>query len=389
MMVCMDPALPWWWLRADEQRALGIGEGAQRTELGVVFGNARSPLRIELVAPHHDGPLRLGPLTVRLWGNAPDGAARLASLRGVLARRPGTDFRPDDVAWPIAEPAGGRVPSSTITHIIDVPSVCDRACTFCGVSQTAISRRTVTGSAIEVERRIAALEPTSVALFTGMDALVSPFIVDWVAAASARGARAQLIGPPRLHESAALAVPLARAGLRRYQTGLFGADAATHDVIAGRDGAFGALHEASAAFTAAGVEVELVTPLIAPLLAHLPAIVEAALVVTPQPLTLLAYAPDPVVGRAFDAQVAPYDTLGRALSALTEPRVRVDALPLCVLPHALRQGASHTLERTDEALVSEYPAEVCGPCVAKSRCPGVPRTVLTAVGTRGLAPLTR
>jgi hypothetical protein len=385
-------ALPWWWLRSDELEALGIGQGAERTALGVVFGDPSSPLRVELVPSAHDGPLRVGCVAVRLWTRAPvDARAPLQRIARLLASRRGDDFRPDETEALLAAQGTAvtspSAPPAARTIIVDVPSVCDRACSFCGVSRTPEAQRRPIGSAEAVERRIASASAGDTVLFTGMDALSNESIVEWVALAARRAARPVLIGPPRPARSAALAARLADAGLSRYQTGLFGDTASSHDAIAGRLGAFAALVEACDAFGRARVEIELVTPLVRPLLPALVAIARAAARLTSQPLTLLAYAPDPVVGRAFDDVVAPYDELSHALTAVAGERVRLDALPLCVIPDPLRAAAPSRLDRSDDELTTRHPADPCDGCAARTRCPGVPHTVLAAVGTRGLAPL--
>jgi hypothetical protein len=213
--------------------------------------------------------------------------------------------------------------------------------------------------------------------------------VAWVARAAERAPHVALIGPPRLGATADLAPSLARAGLRKYITALLGASEATHDRISGRAGAYRAVREAAAAMAAAGVTVELVTPLIRPLLGELPAIVDLAAEITPRDHTLLAYAPDAEVGGAFDPVVPPFDELREALAALGGRAVSVDALPLCVLPDAMRPHGGATLERTDVDLRVSYPEAICGACELRPRCPGLATTMERAVGTRGLVPLRR
>jgi hypothetical protein len=148
------------------------------------------------------------------------------------------------------------------------------------------------------------------------------------------------------------------------------------------------VREAAAAMRKAGVKVELVTPLIRPILADLGAICALAADLADGGHTLLAYAPDSMVGEGFDAVVPPFDELRAALAGLAGARVSVDALPLCVLPETMRPRGGARLDRTDARLQVGY-AAVCGECELKPGCPGFAATVGRAVGTVGLVALRR
>ena len=305
---------------------------------------------------------------------------------------------------PAAEPAEDRAPQRSRgvrETLIDVPSVCERACSFCDRSRQPIDTRRPQGSDAAVEAALAAL--SGPVLFTGDDALSHPRIVAFVDAARRRTGDIAIIGPPRLGATARLAPALAAAGLARYVTALLGPDAPSHDAVAGRPGAFDALGEAVLAMRSNGITVELVTPLVRPILGALGPLLRRgrALLGPTAPLpSLLAYAPDPVVGTTFDAQVPPWDELRAALSALPPDllaAVSIDALPLCVLPEPLRARARTTLDRSDLRLRTVYPVSSCDACAARpttddrsrSTCPGVTDTVLRAVGEGGLTPLRR
>ncbi len=388
---------PWWWLDDAERARLGLGSAVRRSANGVLLGDSRRPFRLEIVARTDDAPVRLGPIALRVLGNPADprGRALLRAAVDLLGPRIADDFDPDVVARErvvkekaaerarIAAEPRGEGPAT----IIDVPSVCDRACVFCHISRRPIADRTPRGSDEDVERAIAAA--AGAILFTGDDALAHPRIVAWVAMASERGRHVAVIGPPRRGVTARRAPELARAGLRKYITALLGASEETHDRINGRDGALGAVREAVSAMRAAGVRVELVTPLIRPVLAELAAITALAAELTDGGHTLLAYAPDSMVGDGFDAVVAPLDELRAALAPIATAGVTVDALPLCVLPEAMRARGGARLDRTDERLHVSYPAAICGGCELKSGCPGIAATVERAVGTRGLVALRR
>lgn len=386
-----DTPRPWWWLTSADCLALGIGEGARRTDKGVVFGAGTSTHRLEVVPRSEDAPVKLGSVALRLWGpTAHPGAKRVLVLgaRMLHARRDeGFDAAaiPGDLDGPRA--AVSSAPSAP-TVIIDLPSVCERACVFCGIAAIPRAARRPRGSDDEVAQAIDAAQGP--VLFTGDDALASPRVVAWVQRASRRGLPVALIGPPRRGATAALAPQLAQAGLGRYLTAIFGEGPAAHDAVAGLDGAFTALEEAVVAMRAAGVRVELVTPLIAPLLPALPGILGRAHALIGATPTLLAYAPDTPVGTTLDHVVPRFDTLREALAPLFAPggpRPSIDALPLCVLPEALRAGAAARLSRSDQKLGACYPEEACGGCALRAGCPGVATTVLRAVGATGLVTL--
>ena len=385
---------PWWWLDDAERARLGLGAAVKRSPRGVLFGDSRRPLRLEIVARTDDAPVRLGPIALRVLGNPSDprGRALLRAAVEILGPRLAEGFDPDAALrlpprprpeGPIAAPpkAGGPM------TIIDVPSVCDRACVFCHISLRPIGERKPRGADDDVERAIEAAE--GAVLFTGDDALSHPRIAAWIAMAAERGRHVAVIGPPRLGVTARVAPELARAGLRKYITALLGASEATHDRIGGRVGALRAVREAVAAMGAAGVEVELVTPLIQPILGELGAIAALAAELTNGSHTLIAYAPDSMVGDGFDAVVAPFDELREALAPLVGGRATVDALPLCALPAAMRPRGGARLDRTDERVHVRYPEETCGGCEMKPSCPGLAETVERAVGTRGLVALRR
>jgi hypothetical protein len=398
----IDPAepLPWWWLRNVECVALGLGPGVRRTEAGFVFGDEQSSLRVEVLSRADDAPVRMGPISLRVWGDASGARAHRLLLETckLLTARRGRGFNPDEVVLPDAriEPSKPQRELHTPPRpqafsgpstVIDIPSVCERACVFCGISGKSISQRQPRGTDEGVERMIEAA--TGSVLFTGDDALSNPKLAGWVAKATQRGLPVSVIGPPRVGKTAALAPQLVEAGLRRYITGIFGAAAATHDAVVSLPGAFEALREASEALRSRGVAVELLTPLVRPVLPHLAAIVLEASTLSTQPLLLMAYAPDDVVGHEFDQVVPDFDALRAALARADEWRVSIDAVPLCVLPPKLQARVASRLDRTDAGVRSVYPTETCTTCELKPRCPGVANTVHNAVGARGLVTLNR
>lgn len=378
---------PWWWLDEAERARLGLGNAVKRSPRGVLFGDSRRPFRLEIIARTDDAPLRLGPIALRVLGNPSDprGRALLRAAVEILGPRIDDDFDPD-LALGERGPKAAPPPEGNAT-IVDVPSVCDRACVFCHISTRPVAERTRRGSDEDVEGAIAGAK--GAILFTGDDALSHPRIVAWVEMAAQHGRHVAVIGPPRLGVTARIAPDLARAGLRKYITALLGASDATHDRIGGREGALRAVREAASALRAAGVNVELVTPLIRPLLGELAAIMALAAELSDGGHTLLVYAPDTEMGDVFDPVVPTFDALRAALAPGVGARVSLDALPLCVLPESMRARAAAKLNRTDARLSIVYPEAICGSCELKPSCPGLAATVERAVGTQGLVALRR
>lgn len=365
----MTSRTPWWWLAPDELERLGLGRGARRTELGYVFGDGKTRRRLEIVPRGQDAPVRLGPIGLRVWGEAAEAKSLLRAAVNVLGPRLADDFDPAAYA--------PERPDETET-LIEVPSVCDRACAFCEVSLRPMAERRPRGRDDDLARAIDAAGHD--VLFTGDDALSHPSIVSWIERASRGGRRISIIGPPRAGTTASLAAGLAHAGLSTWITAILGGDATAHDRIAGRDGDFAAVAEATTAMRAAGVRVDLITPLARPLLADLAAIRRAAIEMTGEPPALLAYAPDPVTGHALDHVVPTFDELRAALARL-DANASVDGVPLCVLPTAL---ASIDRGHRPARFPVVYPARSCGGCALRSRCPGAPAMAVEAVGSDGL-----
>lgn len=272
--------------------------------------------------------------------------------------------------------------------IIDVPSVCERSCAFCDVSTRSREDRRPRGTDENVLRLIDGA-PGAV-LFTGDDALSNPRIGEFISRAAKRGP-VSVIGPPRSEVTAAKLPGLVAAGLRSWTTVLLGTEQRTHDERSGLEGAWHALHQAAPAAKAAGLTLNLVTPLIGSVLDELSGLAELAHTLSPHPLTLLTYAPDSTVGERFDDLVPPFEVLRAALSRFASSAasagVRVDAAPLCVLPPGWRAGSATRAERTDAALTASWPEASCGACALRAQCPGVLHTVLRAVGARGLTTL--
>jgi hypothetical protein len=373
----MNEGAPWWWIRDEEARALGIGVGAARTTQGVVFGDPEGRIRLEIVRRDAAAPLQLGPVSVRVWGakaEEPEVTRLLHRLGKTLHARRAMDFDPGRISFVSKEHDDVRTAT-----LIDVPSVCLRACAFCAMSKTPHDARRPRGLDADVERQIDAAR--SPVLFTGDDALAHPKIQAFIQRASAHGP-VSLVGPPRREREPLHARALADAGLARWSSGLFGADASTHDAIAGEVGAFEALHASCQALSQAGVHVELITPLVTPLLHTLPAIVALGATWTGRPVVTQLYVPDPSVGDAMDAMVPVWPALRAALALLDRRHASIEGVPPCLVPEPLR-SASARLDRSERNEVS-YPEGPCGGCALRPFCPGIAATSLRVVGTVGL-----
>jgi hypothetical protein len=392
MVVQRDPdPRPWWWLSHDERVSLGLGAGVQRTAHGFVFGDIGARCRIEVVARDESAPVKLGSASLRVWGDLDDANVRSVITRAarILHARRGRGFEPEKVAFDAADtPVDTAAETVRPPTVIDVPSVCDRACSFCGRSLEPIERRRVHRTDHDVYAEIDRAEGD--VLFTGDDAMSHSHIVDFVErAASRRLGRVTGIGPLRESHARQHGEALARAGLVTWSTGLFGGDAGSHDRVAGLAGAFDTLVAATAVLRGAGIAVRFVTPLVRPVIAELPAILARARELTGAAASLLAYVPDRDVGEHFDPIVPRFDELRAALDAVGDEAGGVDALPICALPFAWRAQAATRLDRTDPSLRIAYPAATCDGCEARPRCPGVADTVLRANGGAGLVTLSR
>ena len=357
--------------------------GAHRLECGGPRGTVFVRIRLRDTEPSYAVTTHFAVSYERpADGGTPDTRVVDAVVRGLRRLEPELSAKDFD-ASPVtgAEPAGPT--------IIDVPSVCERHCVFCDRSLRARHLRAPRGDEEQVLRQID--EAPGAVLFTGDDALENPRLGEFISRATQRGAHVSVIGPPRSTVTAALLPGLVAAGLRSWTTALLGTEQRTQDQRSGLQGAWPALHEATAAASAAGLTLNLVTPLILPVLEELVELASLARTLSPHPLTLLSYAPDSTVGTHFDRLVPPFEVLRAALARFaaspSAAGVRVDAAPLCVLPRAWQDGAAVRAERTDAALTTSWPEASCGTCGARSRCPGVFHTVLRAVGARGLTPL--
>ncbi|UJR84362.1 radical SAM protein [Sandaracinus amylolyticus] len=367
---------PWWWLREDEARALGLGAGAVRTERGVLFGDPSAPVRLEVIARDDAAPLKLGPISVRVWGAETSDRAVVALLHRVartLHARRGTEFRPEEIARVVEDVDEAPRPAVTL---IDVPSVCARACAFCGISKVPHAMRRPRGDDAAVERAIAAA--TGAVLFTGDDALSHPSIERWIAMARTPS----LVGPPRAGRERAIAARLTSAGLVRWSSGIFGASAEAHDAIAGEIGAFDALRDACAALREAGIEVELITPMVRPTIDGLAEIVALGAAWSARPVVAQLYVPDPSVGDSFDAMVPPWRALRTAIARVDRAHATIEGAPPCVLSGAHR-GTRVVLDRS-EASTTSYPSATCSECPLRAACPGIAESTLRAVGHDGL-----
>ena len=377
----MSKGTPWWWLDESEARSLGIGCGTRRTSHGVLFGDPKARVRLEVIARDVSAPLQLGPVSVRVWGantSDPQVVALLHRVGRLLHARRGADFRPGDEDVPGA----ARQPESDDVSpvvLIDVPSVCRRSCAFCALSPRPVEARTPRGDDARVERAIE--EAGAPILFTGDDALSHPRILTWIARAKAHGP-VSLVGPPRSGRESAEAQQLASAGLAHWSSGLFGTCAETHDAIAGEVGAFEALRSACEALIAAGIRVELITPMVKPLLHALPEIVAVGSAWTGRPVVAQLYVPDPSAGTSMDVVVPSWSALREVLRSVSPRDATLDGAPPCLLPEVLRAPFGR-LDRS-EANVLSYPAEACPACPLRARCPGIAASALRAVGSAGL-----
>ncbi|MBL6976315.1 MAG: radical SAM protein [Deltaproteobacteria bacterium] len=281
---------------------------------------------------------------------------------------------------------------------ISIPSHCDQDCTYCegrtGDAEIPPDDQ-VLQDIREITQRLRPLVEGGVAVnlvLLGDDVLNSPVILDVV--------RSLATIPP---ESVSFTTPGTRLADPLFARALAGScpslsvtltlngpDNATHDDVAGRQGAFKDLMRALANCREAGIGVALHHILTASTLPNLGATLEAAGVMG-VPLTLVLFGTEPQYSREFVKRNLPSPELwlgalnehrGKALKALTGTK----NFPLCSLPVwardlAVFEGAT----LPDDPKSTPKPCRDCG--VFGEPCPGPGNGYLERLGTGWLTSL--
>lgn len=264
---------------------------------------------------------------------------------------------------------------------------CNQNCAFCHARRPAERAEYVARAAVR-QRLVAAQAggPEEIVL-TGGEPTLRSDLADLVRRAAAGGARVVLETNAALLDTARAAA-LAAAGLHtaRVQLVAWGdaADAITRD-----PGGFDAALRGMRALAAAGVTVEVSTPIVAAnaaLVAALPGgIAAAALPVAALVVVVPHEAPAP-------AQCAPLEVVAGAIVALADAArrsglpVRLDtatAVPPCLFPQPERVAHLFALNRGGGQRPGWTQVDACAACLVRDRCPGLP----VGAQARGLPPL--
>jgi hypothetical protein len=201
------------------------------------------------------------------------------------------------------------------------------------------------------------------------------------------GLRLRCYGPSTALADPALAARVARLpGLVSVGLTLQSSDPAVHDAIVGAPGSGRLVQEAILVLQRLGAPLQLTLVLSR---RSLPTLAETVRWVHARGLrlTLQAFLPDRGLRGAAAVHASP-DAVAAALAGIDAPaRAVIDCLvgvPWCAAPPPFRDRLrSAFVAETREPLVHPAP---CHGCAVRARCPGVPGSLVEALGTRGLSP---
>lgn len=269
---------------------------------------------------------------------------------------------------------------------------CNHNCWFCNARRPAerpdfVARRAV----IERIAEARAGAPREIVL-TGGEPTLRSDIADLVRRARGDDETRVVLETNATAVDAARAAALAAAGLDTARVHLTGADAETADAISRDRGGFAAALAGIRALAAAGVRVEVATPVVRrnlDRLAALPgAIAAAELPVAALVLVIPTSAPDA-------AECAPLEAVADTVCAVAEGArrhgltVRLDPttfLPPCLFEKPERVAHLYALNRGNAERDGYRQVEACGECLVADRCPGLP--VTAAAPPAALYPIT-
>lgn len=269
---------------------------------------------------------------------------------------------------------------------------CNQNCWFCNARRPAEEPEFVARPA--VRRRIEEArsgDPREIVL-TGGEPTLRSDVADLVRRSSGNGTRVVLeTNAAIIDEVRAQALAAAGLGMARVQLVAWGAEAA--DAITRDAGGFAAAIRGIRALAAAGVTVEVTTPIVRrnlALVAALPREITAAeLPVAALVLVIPTTAPDPAECAALreiaQTVVAVADAARRVgLTVRLDPATFV---PPCIFEKAERVAHLYALNRGNaERPDFEHVAE-CATCLVSDRCPGFPQATFAAAPLPPLHPI--
>jgi len=314
---------------------------------------------------------------------APDSPATGSSCKAAG----GSPFRP-------------TIPPGPLVLCLDVPSTCENRCLFCaaGSDDTHRIRQAQEGAAGELRRILDLLRPAIAASprvdvsFTGRDALAMPGIVELAARIRKEPNIGRLTAvTPGCHlTDVRLVQRLREGGIDSVVLTLLGPDAATHDRVAGRKGAYRDLLASIRNLKAEGMGWELNTVVVRQnirLLARTLARVESL----GARVRLYHFLSEPEIPSDMVRRCMPrYGSLARILDChrpLVERAVSsIQYVPLCVLPDWARPLAGDSSRQSPEPPDSLPTA--CAACPEFGRgCASVGRRYLKIYGDGELDPV--
>ena len=254
---------------------------------------------------------------------------------------------------------------------------CNQNCWFCDARRPTEDPAFVSRRAVRERIAAAIAGGTAEIILTGGEPSMRSDIADLVRQAGSRGARVVLETNGALIDRAR-ADDLAAAGLDVARVQLAAWGAANADAITRDPGGFDAALEGIQALAAAGITVEVTTPVVrrnVSLVGDIPrGIVSAELPVDWLVLLIPTDAPDRSECAAL-ADVAAAVTEVAESSRRVGLKVRLDQatfVPPCIFPKPERVAHLYALNRGNASRPGFRHVDACADCLVRDRCPGFP-----------------
>ncbi|MDC0741173.1 radical SAM protein [Polyangium mundeleinium] len=269
---------------------------------------------------------------------------------------------------------------------------CNQGCGFCSARRPVERPDFVRPAAVLARIDEALAKGTREVVLTGGEPTMRRDLAALVRHARARGAERVVLETNASLVTESLARALADAGLSvaRVHVPAFGPEA---DGITRDEGGFSAALAGARALAAAGIPLEITTPIVRnnlDLVAAIPGGVRAAnLPVLRLVASMPVDAPDP-------ATLAPLEGAARALERLDQAAreagipLSLDpgaAIPPCSFERPARLAHLYALNPGGANRPGHERVPACGACVVADRCPGVPRALLARETTSAFRPL--
>lgn len=322
---------------------------------------------------------------------------------GEIVRRDGAPWLLDFTGRRRQLPVVTEGPRAAPELKLQLDAACGQACEFCSIPRDRLAPAPL--DELRAALSSAAAQGSRALRLTGIDPLAYEGLLPLLAEARARGFESvELHGPTTRLDRARLAAILDVAPPSlRFHVPLYGADAARHDAVVGRPGAFAAVVAALDALAAAAVPATVHTVLTPHVLAGLPALLAF---VAARALPFAAEVPFPDRESEDDAwhRVAqPYRTIADAVvpHLPLEASMRIAGLPPCVIHASLEArdaaAAAELVERRgtfsrppDGIRTPRVPCRHAAECALRDACGGeVLRAHVEAFGDGDLVPLRR